>query len=116
MLGVVGRLGKQLVLTRAGLPGFQQVDAIRRVDVGECAPDRIDRLRDVAEAIVFVGVKLGGAIIEHAADVGGLVGTADDDGTTGLSSIVIPDAAFERFFDALEYACGGWPCWLVWSQ
>jgi len=40
----------------------------------------------------------------------GLAGATDDYGTaegTGLTGIVIPDTTFERFLDALEYACTG---------
>ena len=80
MLRVVGRRKKQLVLPRASLSLFQQVDAVNRVDIYKGSPHRIDFFDDVPEVVVFIRVELSRAIVEDAGDMSGLVCTPDRDG------------------------------------
>ena len=77
MLGVVGHAGEQLVVPGARLADFQQINAVGRVQVAERPPDGINRIGHVAKAVVGVGVKLGRAVIEHAADLRGAGAGAD---------------------------------------
>src|SRR5262249_7087743 len=67
-----------------------------------------NRLRDLAEAVILIRVELRGTIIQHAADMGRLVGAPDYNLPAHfwpqLARIVEPHAAFERFFRALQCA------------
>src|SRR5690606_23528435 len=59
VLFVVGALREQLLFPGACLTDFQQVDSIGGIHVGEGAPYGINRIGQVAKAVVSVRVKLG---------------------------------------------------------
>ena len=104
MQGVVGGLPHQFALAGPGLPGFQQVDPVGRVGVGEGTPGRVDRGGDVADVVVLAVGQLGGAVVEYPSGVGGLAGGPDDNGSVGrgLAGVVVPDAPFQRRPGALQ--------------
>src|SRR5262249_27768414 len=85
---------------------FEEIYTIARVNVREGPPERIDRVRDVAELVVGIRIELAVTVIEHAAGMQRTAIAADNAGLA-LARVIVPNPAFERLFCALEDARGG---------